>query len=94
RPFPCDEPGCEYRATTTGSLKKRHTRTHSGERPATEVGHLKTHKHTHSGERLFPCDEPGCEVRAAVAGSLKRHKHTHSCAERLLLGSHLGVSGA
>ncbi|KAJ1629256.1 hypothetical protein T492DRAFT_561190, partial [Pavlovales sp. CCMP2436] len=32
RPYPCDEPGCEYSAAEAGSLAK-HKRTHSGERP-------------------------------------------------------------
>ncbi|KAJ1624409.1 hypothetical protein T492DRAFT_911768 [Pavlovales sp. CCMP2436] len=88
RRFPCNEPGCGYRATQAGTLQS-HKRTHSGERPyacdepgcgfrAATASNLKTHKRTHSGERPYACDEPDCGYRAAVAGSLKKHKRTHS----------------
>ncbi|KAJ1639622.1 hypothetical protein T492DRAFT_623613 [Pavlovales sp. CCMP2436] len=88
RRFPCDELGCAYSATQSGTLT-RHKRTHSGERPfpcddpgcgywATTSGHLTAYKRTHSGERPYPCDEPGCKYRAAEAGSLTTHKRTHS----------------
>ncbi|KAJ1636675.1 hypothetical protein T492DRAFT_901548 [Pavlovales sp. CCMP2436] len=69
RRFPCDEPGCGYRATTASHLTT-HKRTHSGERPyacdepgcssrASEAGKITAHKRTHSGERPYACDEPG-----------------------------------
>ncbi|KAJ1623971.1 hypothetical protein T492DRAFT_882663, partial [Pavlovales sp. CCMP2436] len=88
RRFPCDEPGCEYSATTASTLK-RHTRTHSGERPfpcdepecnfsAAKAGNLTRHKRTHSGERPFVCDEPGCGYSATSASHLTTHKRTHS----------------
>lgn len=32
RPYLCDEPGCQYRAIDSGSLRK-HKRTHTNERP-------------------------------------------------------------
>ncbi|KAJ1625877.1 hypothetical protein T492DRAFT_879324, partial [Pavlovales sp. CCMP2436] len=32
RQYPCDEPGCDFRASQPGHLA-RHKRTHSGERP-------------------------------------------------------------
>ncbi|KAJ1621290.1 hypothetical protein T492DRAFT_1071565 [Pavlovales sp. CCMP2436] len=77
RAHACDEPGCEYRATTASGLTT-HKRTHSGERPyacdkpgceyrAAEAASLTTHKRTHSGERPYACDEPGCEYRATTA---------------------------
>jgi insecticidal toxin complex protein TccC len=58
RPYPCDAPGCEYRASAASNLKV-HMRTHSGERPypcdapgceyrAAEAGTLKGHKRTHA----------------------------------------------
>ncbi|KAJ1636336.1 hypothetical protein T492DRAFT_960253 [Pavlovales sp. CCMP2436] len=72
RPYPCNEPGCEYRAAQASSVKT-HFRTHSGERPyacdapgceyrtATAIN-LARHKRTHTGERPFACDEPGAST--------------------------------
>ncbi|KAJ1623021.1 hypothetical protein T492DRAFT_884225 [Pavlovales sp. CCMP2436] len=88
RPYTCDEPGCEYGTSTSGSLT-RHKRTHSGERPyacdepgckyrAMEAGRLTAHKRTHSGERPHACDEPGCKYRATKTGDLTAHKRTRS----------------
>ena len=63
RPYPCEFPGCGFRATRSYDLK-RHKLTHTGERPfpcdapgcgysATRSDHLKRHKKTHSTVRLL-----------------------------------------
>ncbi|KAJ1634976.1 hypothetical protein T492DRAFT_836421 [Pavlovales sp. CCMP2436] len=99
RSYPCDEPGCEYRAAEAGHLTA-HKRTHSGERPgerpyacdepdckyrAARVGTLTALKRTHSGELPFACDEPGCDFQAATAGQLERHKSAHSGVEHMIV---------
>ncbi|KAJ1621731.1 hypothetical protein T492DRAFT_1149482 [Pavlovales sp. CCMP2436] len=88
RPFTCNEPDCEYRASQAGHLE-RHKRAHTGERPyacnvpgceykAAEAGNLERHKRSHRGERPFACDAPGCDYRANEVGHLRRHKRVHS----------------
>jgi hypothetical protein len=84
RPYACDEPSCNYRATRARDLAA-HMRTHSGERPhacgepgcrysATTAGNLKSHKRTHSGERKKlisnSCVETDCDYICSDAGSL------------------------
>jgi hypothetical protein len=87
RPYACDEPGCDFRATQAGTLKV-HKRAHTGERPypcdepgcmyrATQKGDIKRHTRTHTGERPYPCDEAGCEFWTAHLSALARHKRAH-----------------
>ncbi|KAJ1626219.1 hypothetical protein T492DRAFT_878782, partial [Pavlovales sp. CCMP2436] len=73
RPYACDEPGREYRATKTGDLTA-HKRTHSGER----LSRATSPAHAQRRERPYTCDEPGCEYGTSTSGSLTRHKRTHS----------------
>jgi hypothetical protein len=88
RPYVCDEPGCDYKASGAGHLSK-HKRMHSSERPyvcnepgcdykAKQDGHLREHKRTHTGERPYVCDQPGCDYKSKQAGSLNSHRRTHT----------------
>ncbi len=78
RSFVCDEPGCDYKATTKSYLTA-HTRTHNDERPFACVepdcdfktltkGGLTNHIRSHTGERPFKVSKKSSE------SSLKRRR--------------------
>jgi hypothetical protein len=83
RLFPCEEPGCEYRANRREHLNT-HRRRHTNDWPhicgeigcefkARNRGDLKRHTRTHTGELPFACDEAGCIYRAARRDQLVVH---------------------
>lgn len=84
--FNCDY--CDKYFTTLSDLKK-HTRTHTRERPYqcsiegcgkafSASHHLKTHIRTHTGERPYSCKETTCAKTFTTSHSLKSHSKMHA----------------
>lgn len=46
-------------------------------RAFTASHHLKTHKRTHSADKLYTCDRPNCNKTFPGKGSLKTHQRSH-----------------
>ena len=62
RPYPCSFT-CDFEGCDKAFSKK---------------DHLKTHKHTHTGEKPFKCDWAGCDFACTKSGNLTKHKRTHT----------------
>lgn len=46
-------------------------------RAFTASHHLKTHRRTHSADKLYACDRPGCDKTFPGKASLKTHQRCH-----------------
>lgn len=46
-------------------------------RAFTASHHLKTHKRTHSADKLYTCDRPNCNKTFPGKASLKTHQRSH-----------------
>lgn len=46
-------------------------------RAFTASHHLKTHKRTHSADKLYSCDRPNCNKTFPGKASLKTHQRSH-----------------
>lgn len=46
-------------------------------RAFTASHHLKTHKRTHSADKLYACDRPNCNKTFPGKASLKTHQRSH-----------------
>eukprot|EP00826_Nyctotherus_ovalis_P035782 TRINITY_DN3104_c0_g1_i4.p2 TRINITY_DN3104_c0_g1~~TRINITY_DN3104_c0_g1_i4.p2 ORF type:complete len:211 (-),score=41.38 TRINITY_DN3104_c0_g1_i4:150-782(-) len=84
--FACEYPGCDQVFRTKFSCK-RHTLTHTKEKPHTceECGkkfslmqHLKEHSYRHSKQKPYVCGVDGCTQSFRHASELSLHRRTHS----------------
>ena len=66
RPWPCPQPGCDYRAKLQRRLKR----------------HIRTHDTNAETRRPFPCPAEKCEYRATQQGSLNDHIRAAHTPER------------
>ncbi|OWZ65994.1 hypothetical protein AYX15_02667 [Cryptococcus neoformans] len=65
----------------TSSLKGRYHPCSVCAKRFTRPSALRTHMHTHTGERPFICDWPGCGRDFSVQSNCKRHIRTHEAKE-------------
>jgi uncharacterized Zn-finger protein len=84
----CEWEDCNKAFASAGS-RKRHTRSHTGEKPfvcswrnclyrSTQSGNLKVHMRIHTKEKPFTCSWVGCEFRSADSSNLKTHTRIHT----------------